>query len=40
MKFCELFFTVKGENANNEYTIGDVVGEYEIKGTVGRGSIK
>jgi preprotein translocase subunit SecG len=37
--FLLIFFTVKGENANNEYSVGDVIGEYEIKGTVGRGFI-
>jgi hypothetical protein len=28
---------VRGENSNNEYIVGDVVGQYEVKGVVGRG---
>jgi hypothetical protein len=28
---------VKGENNSNEYVIGDVVDQYEVKGIVGRG---
>jgi hypothetical protein len=29
---------VKGANANNEYIVGDIVGNYEVKGIVGRGT--
>jgi hypothetical protein len=28
---------VRGENSNNEYIVGDIVGQYEVKGMVGRG---
>jgi hypothetical protein len=28
----------RGENAMNEYMVGDLVGNYEIKGIVGRGT--
>jgi hypothetical protein len=39
MNLPELFFIAKGENVNDEYSVGDIVGKYEIKGTIGRGFI-